>query len=292
MEATTQGNNGGRRPAGDVRPVPDNEPDADFDAALGHAQAEMESAALDRTNPHFGNRYATLASILAVCKPALNKHGFVLLQRSDTDPVAGTIGIETAVRRGGMELSFGWVRLKAQQNTPQGIGSADTYARRYSLQTAFAIAAEDDDDGEVAEGRKTQTPPARQAAKPAAPSVPAATVLPPRAPSPAPARAAKPAAPPTAGEPPDFVMQVGKHKGCKASEVPVGYLEWYADAKSNDPSKWEGKAWEQRTRDEIAFCRYRAARHAEEKATPAPAADEPPPPDAPGEFDDDPNVPF
>lgn len=45
------------------------------------------------------------------------------------------------------------IRLRAVRNDPQGIGSALTYARRYALQAIARVAAEDDDDGNIA-GRR------------------------------------------------------------------------------------------------------------------------------------------
>jgi hypothetical protein len=41
---------------------------------------------------------------------------------------------------------------KPEKNTPQGIGSALTYMRRYSLSAAFGITSDQDDDGNQASG--------------------------------------------------------------------------------------------------------------------------------------------
>ena len=45
----------------------------------------------------------------------------------------------------GEEMSAGLTFVKADKQNAQGFGSAMTYARRYSLQTAFGLDAEDDD---------------------------------------------------------------------------------------------------------------------------------------------------
>ena len=55
-------------------------PIAELAAALCKAQAQMEGAKKDATNPHFKNRYATLAHILATVRPVLVKHGLALTQ--------------------------------------------------------------------------------------------------------------------------------------------------------------------------------------------------------------------
>ena len=49
-------------------------------AALAKAQSEMGTAARDGTNPHFGNQYATLASVLAACRGPLTKYQLSLVQ--------------------------------------------------------------------------------------------------------------------------------------------------------------------------------------------------------------------
>jgi hypothetical protein len=74
--------------------------------------------------------------------------------------------------------------IKPVKDDPQGIGSAITYARRYSLQAVAGIAA-DDDDGEAAMGRDTKpsgmvnkTPPAQNTAPTSTPTAhPSVTAL-------------------------------------------------------------------------------------------------------------------
>ena len=44
--------------------------------------------------------------------------------------------------------------VRPAQNTPQGMGSAITYARRYSLSAMLGLAADDDDDGNAASGQQ------------------------------------------------------------------------------------------------------------------------------------------
>ena len=249
--------------------------------ALIAAQTKMKHAKMDRVNPHFKNRYATLASVLDACKAILNAEGIFVGQTLTSDPAAGTVGVRTILRGYGESLDCGELVLKAVQNNPQQIGSALTYARRYALAAAVGIASDEDDDGEAASAPPKTAPPAPSARPAAAPTPPA------------PRPAAAPTAP--ASDVGDFTFAVGKHRGQKASEVPAGYLEWYADAKEKDPSKWEGQKWEQRTRDEIRICRALVAAHEAGKDTPpAPPSDEPPPPDAPpvDPYADDNETPF
>lgn len=128
--------------------------------ALASAQGEMEDAAKDRKNPHFGSKYADLASVVQAVRAPLSKHGIAYLQ-----PVSfadGRVVVRTVLVHKSGEWLASELSAKAQQDTPQGIGSTITYLRRYSLM-AMAGIAPDDDDGEAGEGR--QTAPAKPAAR-------------------------------------------------------------------------------------------------------------------------------
>jgi hypothetical protein len=139
-----------------------------FADALAKAQAEMGGAAKDATNPHFRSKYPTLASVCEACDP-LAKHGIAYLQPTRAE------GIHVTVTTLLVHSSGEWIAedltLTAGQNTPQAVGSAITYGRRYGLAAMVGIAPEDD-DGEAAEPRNapahvTAPPPPPRAAKPA-----------------------------------------------------------------------------------------------------------------------------
>ncbi len=56
------------------------------------------------------------------------------------------MNVETIyIHEGGDTLSAGSLYMPATKRDAQGFGSALTYARRYSLQSAFGLATEDDD---------------------------------------------------------------------------------------------------------------------------------------------------
>jgi len=124
--------------------------------ALVVAQSQMRHAKMDRVNPHYKNRYATLASVIDACKPALNAAGIAVVQEVESNSDAGTVGVRTVLHFRGEMLECGLLTLKAVQNNPQQIGSALTYARRYALAAAIGIASDEDDDGEAAQGRLVQ----------------------------------------------------------------------------------------------------------------------------------------
>lgn len=48
---------------------------AEISAALAAAQAEMKNPSFDSTNPHFRNKFASLAAIRNAVVPVFAKHG-------------------------------------------------------------------------------------------------------------------------------------------------------------------------------------------------------------------------
>lgn len=136
-----------------------------FAAALAAAQSEMEGASKDSLNPHFKNRYADLASVIEASKP-LSKHGIAIIQ----PPCARgpSVTVTTLLVHKSGEFIESDLTMTAQQNTPQGIGSCITYARRYALQAMVGIAPEDDDgnaasqpNGNRSESPRVELPPER-----------------------------------------------------------------------------------------------------------------------------------
>ena len=117
--------------------------------ALAQAQSEMDHADLDDTNPQFKSKFASLKSVIDAVKPALNNNGIWFMQKSL--PIDNGIAIETVFYGYGEQISTGPVPVPAQKATPQGYGSAITYAKRYSLAMACGISAAEDDDGNQAE---------------------------------------------------------------------------------------------------------------------------------------------
>ena len=142
--------------------------------ALAKAQAEMEGAAKDSTNPHFRLKYADLASVRDACRP-LAKFGIAHLQPTRAD--GPHVTVTTLLLHSSGEWIAEDLTLTAGQNTPQAVGSAITYGRRYGLAAMVGIAPEDD-DGEAAEPRNAPvgvtspvTPP-KTPAKPPKPTTP------------------------------------------------------------------------------------------------------------------------
>lgn len=119
---------------------------AELAKALAAAQGEMKNAKLNKVNPHFKSRYADLAEIRDTVTPALSKNGLSIAQGTDmTDS-----GLVVVTRL--MHVSGQWIesRYPIAIDKPQAMGSAYTYAKRYSLAAICNIAADEDDDANAA----------------------------------------------------------------------------------------------------------------------------------------------
>lgn len=121
-------------------------------AALSKAQAVMRSAKFNKTNPHFKNRYADLASIIEATRKPLTDNGLSITQATEVN--GHGFGLRTTLRHSSGESVDSFYPLPASAK-PQELGSALTYARRYSLSSIVCIAADDDDDAEAAKHVET-----------------------------------------------------------------------------------------------------------------------------------------
>jgi hypothetical protein len=131
--------------------------------AMAKAQAEIKAALKDSKNPHFKSSYADLTSVWDACRTALTKNGLSVVQIPNFE--GDEVWLETRLLHASGESISGRYPLRPQQQTPQGYGSALTYARRYSLAAMVGVVADEDDDGNAASQRGNYEPPARPAPK-------------------------------------------------------------------------------------------------------------------------------
>lgn len=131
---------------------------SEFAKAMAAAQVEIANPVKNAENPHFKSSYVDLAGGLNEVRPILASHGIAILQSTfaENDYMMLTTRL--------LHTSGQWIesvypvcKFPARQ---QEIGSALTYARRYSLFALAGIAgADDDDDGNEASKEKTPAPP-------------------------------------------------------------------------------------------------------------------------------------
>lgn len=122
--------------------------------ALAAAQGELSNASKNAQNPHFRNNYADLGEILNVVRPVFARHGLGIMQMPDYE--SGVVTVETLVTHASGEYITSHIRLPVGKNDAQGVGSAITYGRRYSLAAVAGIGQEDDDGAAAAKGRQQE----------------------------------------------------------------------------------------------------------------------------------------
>lgn len=109
--------------------------------ALIKAKAEFQPIEKDKLNPHFKTKYASLDSVLDAVTPALCKHGLVIVQ-----PLQSGRVLNTHLYHESGEVMTSTFELPDISDI-QKIGSALTYARRYSVCALLGITADEDSDG-------------------------------------------------------------------------------------------------------------------------------------------------
>lgn len=122
-------------------------------AALVKAQGEIEGARKDANNPFFKSRYANLESVVEASRPALVANGLAVSQGLGDGPNGPTL-ITTLIHSSGqwMEGEQPIMPKGGTNATPQDLGSAITYARRYGYAAMVGV-IQVDDDAEGAMGR-------------------------------------------------------------------------------------------------------------------------------------------
>lgn len=121
--------------------------------ALAKAQGEMENAAKDKDNPFFKSTYADLASVWGACRAPLSKNNLAITQTLGTED--GKLILVTRLIHSSGEYLDSKLPINPVKPDPQSVGSAITYARRFSLAAMVGVCSADspsesdmaDDDG-------------------------------------------------------------------------------------------------------------------------------------------------
>lgn len=112
-------------------------------SALVKAQKQIQAAHKDGKNPHFKSKYATIEAVWDACRDALNSSGLAVTQTVEV----GEYGplLKTTLLHVGGQIITSECPLLNPKGDMQGLGSAITYARRYSLAALVGVVQEDDD---------------------------------------------------------------------------------------------------------------------------------------------------
>jgi hypothetical protein len=136
---------------------------SDSIAALAKALARFHSNApaihKNATNPHFKNQFADLGGILGAVRAPLAEVGLSVLQ------LVGENTLTTMLLHESGEFIESTAPLIVSKNDMQGLGSAVSYQRRYSLQGVLSLAASDDDGNSACAPAPVKAAPAKDWAK-------------------------------------------------------------------------------------------------------------------------------
>lgn len=127
--------------------------------ALSKAQGAISPAIKDSLNPHFKSKYADLNSVWEACRTQLSTNGLAVIQTMNYDE-KGQLQLITTLAHSSGQWIKSFLPVLTNKNDAQGIGSALTYMRRYSLSAIAGISTDVDDDGEAA-----SRPPQKKAEK-------------------------------------------------------------------------------------------------------------------------------
>lgn len=148
--------------------------------ALSKAQAEF-SPIVKELEVSFGTtkyKYADLAAVIDATKDALGKNGLAVTQCAEFMGERFVMHTRLIHADGG-EVSSYWPLPAGGK--PQEMGSALTYARRYSLSAVLNVASEADDDGQAGqsakEGKVKEIAKVEEKTKASAPEAPKASGL-------------------------------------------------------------------------------------------------------------------
>ncbi len=130
--------------------------------AQAKAQGEIKPAKLDMKNPHYNSSYASLTSVQDSYRDILPKYGLSIIQQVSS--IDARFNVQTTLAHASGESLSSNLSLILDRNNMQGLGSAITYARRYSICAMLGIVDTEDDDGNAAVASKPE--PIKPQAKP------------------------------------------------------------------------------------------------------------------------------
>jgi hypothetical protein len=129
----------------------------EISAALAKAQGSINNPGKKAENPHFKSHYADLSAGINAIRDGLSANGVAFVQATRIDGEVLMLDTRLSHSSGQwIECEYPVCKFPAQ---PQIMGSAMTYARRYSLFSLVGIAGEDDDGNAAAKSEINAPPP-------------------------------------------------------------------------------------------------------------------------------------
>ena len=132
--------------------------------ALAAAQAELEPAKRDATNPHFRSKYADLSACWDAVRAPLARYGLAVSQLPSLD--GDTVRLTTMLLHSSGEFLGSDAAVRIAKHDAPSVGSALTYLRRYSLSAIVGLSTEDDDGASAMASAPAQQSRPQPAAQP------------------------------------------------------------------------------------------------------------------------------
>lgn len=131
--------------------------------ALSKAQGAMRHPSKNKiakvpmkTGGSYSYPYADLADCIDAIRKPFSDNELAISQMAFNDG-PNAVGVATLIMHSSGQWIYGVLYMPCADARPQTIGSAITYGRRYALSPMTGIAAEEDDDGNLAQGNSAQT---------------------------------------------------------------------------------------------------------------------------------------
>lgn len=140
-----------------IETVQNIDDDALLFSAFVRAQRKFKKALKKVENSHLKSRYADLSECIDAVIDGLHDEGFGLSQWAETKDNGVMVRTVIFHESGGL-LTLGELHLPVADSRPTAFGSALTYARRYSLMSAFGLAPIDDDGMAASNNQKFLMP--------------------------------------------------------------------------------------------------------------------------------------
>lgn len=125
-------------------------------AALAAVQSDLphiqktKTATVRTDKASYSYKYADLGDIAPAVYPLLSKHGLAFVAMPTLTPEGAFVLAYELMHVSGEKRDGSYPLPDPTRTTPQQVGSALTYARRYTLCCVVGVVPDEDDDGQVA----------------------------------------------------------------------------------------------------------------------------------------------
>lgn len=120
--------------------------------ALAQAQGAFKRVGHDKLNPHYKSKYASLEAIIDAIREPVAKAGLAVVHSVEGEK------IETRVMHTSGQWISSTIPLLLDKRSPQAVGSAITYAKRYNISCLLNLSIGEDDDANQAEEEHVEPP--------------------------------------------------------------------------------------------------------------------------------------